>query len=195
MKILSILLAIFLLLQFSSSQRPLLPNEKNVKYTSKFFAVTCSSTDNSTAYFTFCYAKSYSRTISTLNFGVQILKSFNLLVQITASYRYGNIYREVMDTKLIDWCSVMNGINSNLFLKFILDIIRDSIPKLFQKCPYQGLIEYRNITINDEITKKISIFPEGQYNYNITIADKPRRILLVLTAFVEVKSPLKNSFG
>lgn len=181
--------------QLSNGQRPLLPNEKNVNYISKFRAVKCSSTKNSTASFTFCYIKSYSRTVSTLNFGIKTEKLIKPFLQFIVSYRYGNIFREIMDTKVIDWCPIMDGTNSNLLLKFLIDTISDSVPGLFHKCPYEGLMEFHNITINDEIAKKLSIFPEGQYQYNVTISDRPDNILLVLTVFVEVKSPLKSSFG
>ncbi|KAL7013677.1 hypothetical protein ACKWTF_015520 [Chironomus riparius] len=181
--------------QLSNSQRPLQPNEKNVNYISKFRAVNCNSLHNSTAYWTLCYIKSYSRTISTLNFGIKAENPIKPFLQFVASYRYGNIYREVMDTKIFDWCVIMDGLDSNILVKFILDTIRESIPGLFHKCPYYGLMEFYNITINDEVAKKLSIFPEGQYKYNVTIFDRPDRVILVIAVFVDVKSPSKSSFG
>ena len=89
----------------------------------------------------------------------------------------------------------MGGADYNLFLKLVLDMIRPSVPGLFHKCPYAGLMELRNITLDAETAKKVSVFPEGQYRYNITISDKPERIVLILVIFVEVKSPIKSSFG
>ncbi|KAL7013678.1 hypothetical protein ACKWTF_015521 [Chironomus riparius] len=195
LKIPKILIISLILQQSSNCQRPLLPNEKNINYMSKFRAIKCDSLDNSTAYWTLCYIKSYSRTISTLNFGIQTKRATKPFLQFIVSYRYGNIYREILDTKIFDWCVIMDGLDSNILVKFILDAIRESVPGLFHKCPYDGLMEFHNITIDDKVAKKLSIFPEGQYRYNITIYDRPDKLTLMLVVFVDVKSPLKKSFG
>jgi hypothetical protein len=130
-----------------------------------------------------------------LNFGFKVERKVkNIFVRFIANYRYGNIYREVVDTKQIDWCQIMDGADYNLFLKLILDIIRQSVPGLFHKCPYEGLMQLYNITINDEIAMKTSLFPEGQYKYNVTIYEK-QKMILMLVAYTEVKSPVKNSWG
>lgn len=192
------LLTIFLVLSqvVANGQRPMKPEDKFAKYSSRFRAIECKSTDNSTAYFTKCYVKSYSRNFQSLNFGIQTLKNLSsIFVHILTSYRYGNIYREVIDTKLINWCQMMDGVDQNLFFKLILDSIRDSAPGIFHKCPYGGLFEFYNITVTDEVVKKVSIFPDGQYRYNITISTKPDRIILVMRIDFEIKSPLKTSFG
>ena len=131
-----------------------------------------------------------------MNFGLNVGRKVNtIFIQLVASFRYGNIYREVVDTKQINWCQIMDGSDYNLFLKLILDIIRPSVPGLFHKCPYEGLMEFRNITLDTETAKKVTLFPEGQYKFNVTIFDKPNRLVLVIAAFTEIKSPLKSSFG
>lgn len=178
------------------AQRPMLPEDKHAKYLIRFRALECKSTDNSTASFTFCNIKAYSRTFVALSFGIQTFRNFtNIFVRLVVYFRYGIIYREVIDTKLIHWCPLMDGIGSNPFFTVLMDVIKKSIPNLFHKCPYGGVMEFKNITIDNEIAKKISIFPEGQYKYNVTIGDKPDRIVLILVTFVETRSPVKSSFG
>jgi hypothetical protein len=62
----------------------------------------------------------------------------------------------------------MDGLDYNLFLKLIFDIIRQSIPELFHKCPYEGTMELLSITIDKEMAMKASVLPEGQYKSNVT---------------------------
>ncbi|KAL7013679.1 hypothetical protein ACKWTF_015522 [Chironomus riparius] len=180
----------------SNAQRPMTSEDKFAKYTTKFRGIECKSIDNTTIYFKFCYAKSYSRTISTLNFGIKTQKKLNsIYLRIVASFRYGNIYREVIDSKLVNFCQAMNGSSYNLFLKFIFDVIEKSIPGLLHKCPYEGDFDFKNITIDNQLAMKFSIFPEGQYKYNISILENSDKVMLMMVIFTEVKSPVKTSFG
>ena len=134
--------------------------------------------------------------MSTMNFGLKVERKIKTIyLQLVASFRYGNIYREIVDTKQLNWCQIMDGADYNLFLKLVLDIIRKTVSGLFHKCPYEGLMEYYNITLDTESAKKVTLFPEGQYKFNISIYDKPERLVLALTAFTEIKSPIKSSFG
>lgn len=177
------------------AQRALLPNEKNLVYMTRFRAVECQNHQNQTAYFTFCYVKSYSRNTSTLNFGIQVVKPLEIYFRLIANYRYGLIYREILDSKLVDYCQLMKNVGTNPIIKFMIDSIKKSVPKLFHACPYEGLMEFRNLTIEDDVIKKLQIFPEGQYKYNVSIYDTPKQLVMVIVVFTEVKSPLKNSFG
>ena len=187
---------IFTLFLPLNCQRPMKPGEDLSRYNVRFRGIECLNMDNSTAYFTFCSVKSYSRTVTAMNFGVKFQKKLkSIFVHLVASFRYGNIYREIVDTKLINWCQIMAGADYNLFLKLILDMMRPSVPGLFHKCPYEGLMEFHNITLDVEMAKKISIFPEGQYKVNTSISDGPDRVVLVLITFSEIKSPIKTSFG
>lgn len=183
------------LLQYSVTPRN--PKEdKFGKYVTRFRAVDCKNLHNSTAYITKCFIKNYSRSVSTLNFAVKTVKPLvNIYLQLVVSYRYGNIYREVMDTKVINWCEVQHGSMFNPLLNFILDVIRESVPNLFHECPYEGFLEFYNITVNDDLAMKMAMFSDGQYKFNATIYDRPNRIFSILTVFNEIKSPLKTSFG
>lgn len=201
MKIIVKFLLIVLIVKITliAAQRPMTKEEaKNEKYATKFRAVQCYSHDNSSAYFTFCYIKAYSRKFSTLNFGIRGLKDWDkpdFYVRIIAYYRYGNIYREIIDSKTIDWCKIIDGIDSNPFIKFEIEIFRKSAPKIFQKCPYEQPIEFYNLTIDDEVAKKLQIFPEGQYKYLLKMSPYPDKTILELTFFTETRSPDKKSFG
>lgn len=89
----------------------------------------------------------------------------------------------------------MDGKDVNVFMSYIIEGIKATAPSLIHKCPYAGVIEFKNITYDDESAKKVSLFPDGQYKYNVTIGDKADTIRLVLVIFTELKSPLKSSFG
>lgn len=176
----------------------MLASEKNAIYGTRFRGVECKSLDKSVSYFTFCSVKAYSRTVSTLSFGIKTDNSGGVIFRLVANYRYENIYREVMDTKSIDWCAIMDGLLNeyNLFFKLVLDMVRQSLRKEdLHRCPYGGLVEVHNLTIDDEVIKKMTIFPEGQYKYNFSISNRPGNPVLIMVVYTEVKSPLKNSFG
>lgn len=195
MKVHHIFLTLQLLISWSSAQRQMLPNERNITYGTRFRGIECKNYDNKTAYLTFCFIKNYSRKLSTMNFGIQVMKPVTIFFRLAVSYRYGVIYREVLDSKIVDFCELMNTLESNKLLKFILDLIRKTAKGLFHKCPYEGLMEYYNITVDDELMKTTTLFPEGQYRYNVSIFDTPKKIVLNMQVFTEVRSPLKTSFG
>ena len=136
-KSLIILILIFPLIAFA--QRPPTKEDKNSLYGTRFRGVNCSSYEKFIAEFTFCYVKAYSRKVTTLNFGINFKKPLkHVFVQLFAYYRYGNIYREIVSSQKINWCEIMEGAGYNLFFKMMIDVIAQSIPGLFHKCPYEG---------------------------------------------------------
>lgn len=60
----------------------------------------------------------------------------SLQVHIVMSYRYGNIFREVINSPVIDWCRLMDNSEANVFIKMTLDLVRETIPQVLHKCPY-----------------------------------------------------------
>lgn len=56
-------------------------------------------------------------------------------------YKYGNIFRDVMHTPLIDWCQVMILQTQNALVKSFIDFLRENFPDGVHECPY----EVRNI--------------------------------------------------
>jgi len=86
-------------------------------------------------------------------------------------YRYGNVYREVIDTKKREWCSIMDGLTTHLFFMQIIRQIKDSAMSAIHKCPYVDDLDIKNLTLQDG--KTFDLYPEGTYkfswiNYNRT---------------------------
>jgi len=50
------------------------------------------------------------RQVVTLNIGGKIISPINKPAygQVTVNYRYGTIYRQVLDTHPIEWCGIMD---------------------------------------------------------------------------------------
>ena len=88
--------------------------------------------------------------------------------QFILHYRYGTIYREVIDTKKREWCSIMDGMQTHMYIMLIIRQLKESAPKLFHKCPYQGDYQLYNITVDE--SKAFDLFPEGYYKLKTRIA-------------------------
>lgn len=149
--------SIFLLAIYAVAAQPL-------DFNLRFRSVKCSNFDEEIILFTFCNIKAYSRTSTVLNFGFKVLKprgGFHF--QIVVDYRYGTIFRQVLDSKVIDFCGIMDGTVFNPLLKHVFETIGESAPKLFHKCPYDGLNEFYNITMNNERARIAATFPDGIY--------------------------------
>lgn len=105
-----------------------------------------------------CFAKSWSRNLSTVNV-VAILKepTTSVLVsvlifiysfknwykvrfhqvEVKLLYKYGTIYREVMHTPTFDACALMDGKYNNKMLDQLVQFMLDSAgPDIIHKCPY-----------------------------------------------------------
>lgn len=103
-----------------------------------------------------CYAKSYSRNFSTMNFIIYSKKSVNAAfvswkiillneclgcyfpkwifsvsnatrqAEVKLFYKYGTIYREVMHTPVLDWCALMDNKFDNKMWATLLQVIKES---------------------------------------------------------------------
>ena len=161
----------------------------------RFKAVTCQA-DNKTIMFNFCNLKPVSRTIVFLNFGFKFIETFSkpVYVQMILNYKYGTIYRQVLDTKQLEWCGLMDGSESNLFIKLIIDQTNGSAGDLFHKCPYKDELDVKNLTIDSNIYKNGQMFPDGNYRIDIFIIKNNLERAKIVVGF-ELKTPLKESFG
>jgi len=139
--------------------------------------------------------KAVSRKIVTLNVGVKLLKSLNkpIYIQIILYYHYGLIYREVINTKKQEWCDIMDEKSTNIYFSHTIAQIKASAPGLMHKCPYEGDVEVKNLTIDDE--KSFDIFPEGFYKSSMMFFDNNVEPLLLLNITSQHKSNLKESLG
>lgn len=76
-------------------------------------------------------------------------------------YKYGSYYRNLLRTESLDWCSFMNGDFQNAIHSMLIDMMKQSAPKFFHKCPYKGEIKVFNMTLDLEKLK--FMFPSGIY--------------------------------
>ncbi|KAL7012337.1 hypothetical protein ACKWTF_014786 [Chironomus riparius] len=188
-----LLILIFLTLNTIAS---ILCNQKNPSliYASRFRSIECDA-DNYTTSVGFCYIKAVSRRVTTLNVHFKNLKpSFKpLYVRMILYYRYGNIYREVIDTKRVEWCSIMEGMTAHLFLMQTINQIMEIAGKAIHKCPYEVDIEIKNLTLVD--SKTFDIFPEGIYKLSWSSLNRTLHTLWRFNTTVQLKSPIKESMG
>jgi len=161
---------------------------------SRFQSIECKA-DNSTASVKYCFIKAISRRIVTLSVGIKVLKSFHkpLNVQIILYYRYGLIYREVINTKKQEWCDLMDGKSTHVYFSHAIAIVKGNAPGLFHKCPYDSDVDVKNITVDDN--KSFDIFPEGFYKTSLLFFHKGNKPAFSLNITSQVKSPLKESLG
>jgi len=186
-----ILLIFQLLLIFSPATSA---NQKNFVNGTRFQSVNCQA-NNSTLIVNYCFVKAISRKVVTLNIGLRLLKPVNkpIYVQLTLNYRYGLIYREVINTKKQNWCEIMDGKSTHLYMTQTINQIKGDAPHLIHKCPYDGEIEIKNLTIDEN--KSLDVFPEGFYKLSLLVFDKSDDPFFKLNLTVQVKSFIKESMG
>jgi hypothetical protein len=168
---------------------------RQVQYSARFRSIECDA-NNKTVTIQYCYIKAVSRKHATMNVKIHLSEPIPgpMHVQLILFYRYGNIYREVIDTKRIEWCAIMNGMTGHLFLMQILQFMRPIAGTGLQKCPYKIDIELKNITLDE--TKAMDVFPEGTYKFSwITTTKKNFEFSWRFNVSLYIKSPLKESMG
>lgn len=71
-------------------------------------------------------------------------------MDIKLFYKYGQkfsgVFREIMTTKKLDWCTLMKTRKQNKLVEEALVLLEDSATGLLHECPYQvvGIKLYRN---------------------------------------------------
>jgi len=172
-------------------------HEDNFKsFNVRFRSLKCES-DNKTISVKYCNLKAVSRKVVYLNVGINFLVPFiyPYYTHGIVYYRYGTIEREVIDTKMIELCGFLDGGDKNLLVKLFIDMIGSRLPNLVHKCPYFGDFDLRNFTLNmDLIDRATMMFSQGIYRYDLFCYYNGTISLKISTA-VEIKSPLKESFG
>lgn len=169
--------------------------DKNAKMVSRFRSIECYA-DNYTTIVRHCYIKAISRQIATMNLLMSTIRTVHkpIYVQLILYYRYGTIYRDVIDTKRIEWCSIMDGVTSHLFLMQTIEQVKKIAGFAFRKCPYKAdNIEMKNVTIDD--SNFFDVFPEGIYKLSWLNYNKTFDVMWSFNISVFIKSPLKESMG
>ena len=153
--------------------------------------------DNTTIFFNYCFMKAISRKKVAMNIGLKFLIPYTkpCYVQFILNYRYGTIFRQVIDTHQHEWCEIMAGKASNPFIDSILGVLSNGSPNLFHKCPYEGDLDLKNVT-NDgnNFDDQSKHFPEGTYRIDVFVF-KNEKQTAKLSIHYENKSALKESFG
>lgn len=187
-----------IIIDFLRSQAPPTTElDKVAKYYSTFKSIECKNFDpNVTGYFRNCFIKAYSRTFVTLNFGYKLHKPLRkpFFVRVIVSYRYGNIYRDVINIQK-EYCEVMDMATTHEIFQRFTSTFYKSVPGLFHKCPYEGEADFFNVTIDESKTRSRNLFPEGYYKVCIIISKPADKPIYSLCLVFYTKSPVKDSFG
>ena len=162
----------------------------------RFRSIKCQG-DNKTISVKYCNLKAVSRKVVFLNVGIIFLVPFvyPYYTRGIVYYRYGTIEREAIDTKMIELCGFLGGGDKNLLVKLFIDMIGSRLPNLVHKCPYIGDFDLKNYTLNlDLVDRATMMFSQGIYRYDLFCFYNGSVALNVSTS-IEIKSPLKESFG
>lgn len=63
---------------------------------------------------------------------------FSIIYQVKTSveYKYGTIYREILKSR-VEWCDFNDEVDRNPFFSNMKEVLQESAPALFHKCPYE----------------------------------------------------------
>ena len=162
----------------------------------RFKSVKCRS-DNTTIFIKYCYLKAVSRKTVVLNVGIRYLIPYTkpFYSRSIFSYRYGNIFREIINTHQIEVCALLEGADSNPLTKVLMDMLANKAPNLIHNCPFTGDWDLKNFTMDLNLVDKASmIFPEGIYKISSTMYYNGSATYN-FSGTAEIKSPLKENFG
>ena len=162
----------------------------------RYKSVKCQS-DNTTIFVKYCYLKAISRKVVTFNIGIKFLVPYTqpFYAKGMVFYRYGTIFRQIIDLKTQEICSMLEGVDVNPLIKFLNDELMRKFPKLVHKCPYSGDVDLRNYTSDMEFVDRATmLLPQGTYRFDFSYFFN-NSYTFNLTGVAEVKSPLKESFG
>lgn len=131
-------------------------------------------------------------------------------VEVVVYYRYGTIFRQVIKPPVFEWCSSVESLSSNIYLQSVYDVLKDTAPQMFQKCPYkvkyfrfqklslfkffrpQGQFRLTNVTF--DISKYPAPFPQGTYKTSLNLSHGNHGQAGWGFMITEVTSELKHSF-
>jgi Protein of unknown function (DUF1091) len=169
-------------------------NNEDFRYGMRFRGIECKA-DNISAIFKYCFLKPISRRHVALNIKFDIIKPVkrNIFLQVIINYRYGNVYRQVINTNRIDLCALMEGAVDNIFMKRAIPLFGE-YAYVWHKCPYNGSIEMNNFVAVEADENSSNIFPQGYYRYDVLLFHNDREAVSIKLAS-EIKNELKESFG
>lgn len=153
---------IFLLviLSFIKSEVQFIPKELPFqRYRLKSFKCISYNTSITIKYCRLKVTRNRSMLAINMTFYTKWQAPLNLVVSM--SYKYGQIYREVVKTPQIEFCGALKNFNNmHPFLKSMLDIFGESIAPLIKGCPF---VESLNFVAEPDLSRFPSILPTGMY--------------------------------
>lgn len=187
MKLLFLILVINLITQESTAAT------RKSQESSKFRAIYCKA-NNRSVLLRHCFVKSYSRTHSVINILINLPEKVYkpVYLQFVASFQFGMTFREVMNTQKQEWCDIMDGGDTNIFMKSVLDLIKSQpgVHGVFNKCPLGGDIAVSNFTVNTlELYKAL---PSGNVRFELYIFKDDEKAFSVRLNQEIKKDPLGN---
>ena len=171
--------------------------EDNFQYVGiRFKSVKCQS-DNISIIAKYCYLKAISRKVVVFNLGLKLLVPYKkpFFGHAILYYRYGTIFRQIIDTKKLELCGILDGVDTNPLIRLIVDMVKSIAPNEVHNCPYEGDWDLRNFTLNlDLVDKATMLFSQGIYRWDYSSFYNNSKAFNVSLIF-ETKSPIKESFG
>lgn len=107
------------------------------------------------------------------------------------SYKYGTIFREVVNTPALNLCSLITGGKNHKLATMFIDIARDFASFAQAGCPLT-VIEIKNLTV--ATSKLLSTFPSGDYRANLTFFINADDKAFQLTVINVITSNIRTSF-
>jgi Protein of unknown function (DUF1091) len=170
-------------------------NKENYMEGVRYGGVECIA-DNTSITVGYCYTKPISRRHVTLNLKFNFVKPIesNFFLQVIINYRYGNVYRQVLNTKKMDFCGLMAGAADNLFFNLAVMQIGDFAKNIFHKCPYAGSVELKDFVPVQLKDNSSTLFPSGFYRYDVFFFVNDKEALTI-KVFKQIKTSIKDTWG
>jgi hypothetical protein len=184
---------LFILLSIAYYVAAAKPKAENFEKGMRFKSIKC-STDNKTAILKVCSLKAYSRRAVGLNLGIDFPEPLErpLYLQVLMRVSTGLNFHTMIDTNLVEWCSVMDGSEGHLYIQQIIKKIRRTAPTLFHKCPYNG-IDVKNVTIDLNSFNEAMWLPSGEQKVYF-IGWKDGKVIASVNVTIETKVSREDYF-
>ncbi|KAG5671042.1 hypothetical protein PVAND_001260 [Polypedilum vanderplanki] len=141
-----------------------------------------------------CKVHVYNRTYSTFTIaGYSKKPMLTPYFELQLYYKYGTIYREIINVPKINICEVTKIIKTNTLWRGVYDFTQKLLPGVIHECPYNEYV-VKDISFHDIPTA--FHFPQGDYRAIAYIYDSFESESLVnVTLVLSLQSPIKDSFG
>lgn len=102
-------------------------------------------------------------------------------IELTVHMKRDETFTKLVKTPKIEWCGYIanSGKHPNRFVKFLFDILRTTIPKMFEKCPRMYDVSLVNMKVPE---KYVTFLPQTGYmfNLNLNYPEKKASFIIIL---------------